>query len=79
MNVINVVVKVGRDGTIVCYVPRNVNRMISFFLKKDRSTGYCEVIGKMINSGAGLRLEILCIYKPYGCQPYVDQLKRLLL
>ena len=46
----------GRDRTIhvVGHVPRNVSRVISFFLKKDGCIGYCEVTGERTNHGAGL-------------------------
>ena len=67
----------GRDGTVrvVGHVPRNVSRMISFFLKKDGCVGYCEVTGERTNHGVGLGLEIPCVYRFYGRQPYVDQLR----
>ena len=48
----------GRDGTVrvVGHVARNASWVISFFLKKNRS------IGDKTNHGAGLGLEIPCIY-----------------
>ena len=70
----------GWDGTVrvVGHVPRNVSRVISFFLKKDGCVGYCEVTGERTNRGAGLELEIPCVYRFYGRQPYIDRLKSLL-
>ena len=56
----------------------NVRGVISFFLKKDGCVGYCEVTGERSNRGAGLGLEIPCVYRFYGRQPYVDLLKSLL-
>ena len=63
---------------VVGHVPRNVSCVISFFLKKDGCIGYCEVTGERTNRGAGLGLEIPCVYRFYGCQPYVDRLNSLL-
>ena len=63
---------------VVGHVPRNASRVISFFLKKNESVGYCEVTGERVNCGAGLGLKIPCVYTFYGCQPYMDQLKNLL-
>ena len=64
----------GHDGTVrvVGHVARNAGRVISFFLKKNRSVGYCEVTGERTNCGAGRSLEIPCIYRFYGHQPCVD-------
>ena len=43
----------GRDRTVcvVGHVPRNASGVISFFLKKSRSIGYCEVTGERTNHG----------------------------
>ena len=70
----------GRDETVcvVDHVPRNVSRMISFFLKKDDCVGYCEETEERTNRGAGLRLKIPCVHRFYGRQPYVNRLKSLL-
>ena len=70
----------GRDRTVrvVGHVPRNVSRVISFFLKKGGHVGYCEVTGERTNRGAGLGLEIPGVYRFYGRQPYVNRLKSLL-
>ena len=63
---------------VVGHVPRNVSCVISFFLKKDDCVDYCEVTGERTNHGAGLGLEIPCVHRIYGRQPYVDRLKSLL-
>ena len=49
-----------------------------FFLKKDGCVGYCEVTGERTNRGAALGLEIPCVYRCYGPQPYIDRLKELI-
>ena len=67
-----------RDGTIVGHVPRNVSRVIFYFLSKDWNVGYCEVTGNRTNRGAGLGLEIPCVYKFHGRQSYVNRLNTLL-
>ena len=50
------VVQDGHDGTVHAtgHVPMNASRVISFFLKKNGSVGYCEVTGERTNHGAGL-------------------------
>ena len=45
---------------------------------KDGCVGYCEVTGERTNHGAGLGLEIPCVYRFYGSQSYVDRFKSLL-
>ena len=50
---------------VVGQVPRNASRVTSFFLKKNESIGYCEVTGERTNHGAGLGLDIPCVYRFY--------------
>ena len=71
-------VAVVKDGTVVGHVPKRVSRVISYFLKKDSSSGLCEVTGSRVNRGVGLGLEIPCRYKFYGHQAYVERLQSLL-
>lgn len=73
-------VAVVKNGTVVGHVPKCVSRVISYFLKKDSSSGLCEVhvTGSRVNRGVGLGLEIPCKYKFYGRQAYVERLQSLL-
>ena len=72
-------VAVEKDGTAVGHIPKNISRIVSFFLKKDGNVGFCEVTGTKVNRGAGLGLEIPCVYRLYGHQKYVERLRTLLL
>jgi hypothetical protein len=68
----------GNGSTVVGHVPRAVSRTVSFFLRKDESVGFCEVTGEIVNRGAGLGLEIPCVYRFYGRLAYIERLKNLL-
>ena len=66
------VMSVVKDGTVVGHVPKYASRVVSYFLKKVGSVGFCEVSGGSVNQGVGLGLGIPCRYKFYGCQAYLD-------
>ena len=68
-----------KDGAVDGHVVKYVSRVICFFLKRVGSVGLCEVTGGRIIRGVGLGLEILCTYKFYGHQAYLDRLQTLLL
>ena len=65
-------VSVVKDGEVVSHIPKYVSRVISFFLKKVESVGFCEVTGSKVNRRVGLGLEIPCTYKFYGRHAYLD-------
>ena len=54
-------VAVIKDSCVVGHILRAVGGTISFFLGKDRSVGFCEVTGAMVNHAAGFGLGILCV------------------
>ena len=54
-------VAVIKDGCVMGHIPMTVSQTVSFFLEKDGSIGYCEVIGAMVNRAAGFGLEIVCV------------------
>ena len=67
------------DGMVVNHISKHVSSAVSFFVKKAPSAGSCEVTGSSVNNGVGLGEEILCYYKFYGRQAYIDRLQTLLL
>ena len=71
-------VAVIKDSRVVGHVLRTVSRTLSFFLGKDRSVGFCEVTGAMVNHAAGFCLGHPCVYRFYGCRAYIVRLKNLL-
>ena len=64
-------VAVIKDGCVVGHILRTVCRIVSLFLGKDRSVGFCEVTGAMVNRTAGFGLEIPCVYRFYGRLAYI--------
>ena len=66
-------VAVIKDSCVVGHILRAVSGTISFFLGKDRSVGFCEVTGAMVNHAAGFGLEILCVV----CTTYSGRLTKL--
>ena len=67
-----------KDGCVVRHILRTVSQTVSFFLRKDRSVGFCEVTGAMVNRAAGFGLDILCVYQFYERLAYIERLKNLL-
>ena len=66
------------DGTVVSHILKHASKAVLFFLKKAGSARLCEVTGSSVNCGVGFGLEILCNYKFYGRQAYVDRLRTVL-
>ena len=66
-----------KDDYKVGHIPRAAGRMVSLFLRKDDSVGFCEVIGVMVNRGAGFGLEISCAF--HGSLACIERVKNLLL
>jgi hypothetical protein len=71
-------VAVMKGLNIVGHVPRHTCKTFFLKKKKDGSTGYCEVTGRRLNCGAGLGVEVPCLYRVYGRSAYVDRLKEIL-
>ena len=67
------------DGTMVGHIPKHATKAVLFFLREFNSARFCEVTGSSVNRGVGLGLEILCNYKFYGRQAYVDRLQTLII
>ena len=71
-------VAVIKDGDIVGHIPYNISNTVSQFLRRDYNKAFAEVTGERVNQGAGYGLEIPCIYRFYGPEPYVKKLKDIL-
>lgn len=72
-------VAVVTDGEVVGHIPHNVSITVSHFLRRDYNKGFAEVTGHKVNRGAGYGLEIPCIYRFYGPEPYIKKLSEILL
>ena len=70
-------VAVHKEGDVVGHVPYNISSLLSNFLKRDCNKGFVEVTGSHVNHGAGYGLEVPCIYRLYGPQPYTEKFKKL--
>ena len=71
-------VSVQKDGETVGHIPFNISNAVSHFLRREFNKGFAEVTGEMVNRGAGYGLEIPCIYRFYGPQPYVTKLEEVI-
>ena len=60
------------DGAIVGHIPYNLAPIVSPFLARDYNKAVTEVTSPRVNRGAGYGMEVLCIYRLYGSQRYVD-------
>ena len=68
-------VAVMKDGQIVGHVPRELSRILYFFLKQPSSRVLCVITGRR---KFGVGLEVPCIYKINGESRIIKRLKRLL-
>ena len=71
-------VAVVNDGEVVGHIPYNMSNIVSQFLRRDYNKAFTEVTGDKVNRSTGYGLEIPCIYKFYGPEPYVKKLREVL-
>ena len=64
-----------KDGTVVGHMPYNLAPLVSYFLERDLNTGSVEITGVPLNRGAGMGMEVPCIYRLVGPEMYVKRLK----
>ena len=63
-----------KDGQIVGRMPRNLARLI-YFLVRDVNKGMAEITRMPLNRGAGMGMEVPCIYRLYGPEVYIIRLQ----
>ena len=71
-------VSVQKDGQIVGHMPRNLAPLVYYFLSRDVNKGVAEVTVMSLNRGAGMRMEVPCIYRLYGPEMYIKQLRKMI-
>ena len=71
-------VAVVNDGEVVGHIPYNMSNIVSQFLRRDYNKAFAEVTGDKVNRGARYGLEIPCIYRLYGPEPYLKKLREVL-
>ncbi len=68
-------IAVMKDDEIVGHVPRELSRILYFFLRRSGSRVSCEITGRR---KFGVGLEVPCVYKINGPSKCIEKLKRLL-
>ena len=68
-------VSVLKNGSIVGHVPRELSKIIKFFLATSGSSVTCHIAGRRKK---GLGLEVPCIYTAKGKSRYIKRLKKVL-
>ena len=71
-------VSVQKDGQVVGHVPRNIAPLFYNFLDRDVNKGFAEVTAKPLNRGAGMGMEVPCVFRLYGPEPYVQRLNDMI-
>ena len=68
-------IAVMKDGEVVGHVPRELSKILYFFLRRSGSRVSCVITGRR---KYGVGLEVPCIYKINGQSKCIEKLKRLL-
>ena len=71
-------VAVVKNDAAVGHMPYTLAPLISYFLMRAVNKGVVEITGERVNHGAGMGLEVPCIYRLYGPKTYIDKLEKLL-
>ena len=64
------------DKATVGHTLHNLALIVSPFLARDFNKAVAEVIGPRVSWGAGYGMEVMCTYRLYGRQRYVDRAKK---
>ena len=67
-----------KDGVVVGHMPRNLASLVSYFLERSFNTGSVEITGAPLNRGAGMRMEVPCIYRLFGPKMYAKRLREVI-
>ena len=63
---------------VVGHVPRNLAPLIFYFLLRDVNKGMVEIVGQPVNRGAGMGMEVPCVYHLFGPKKYLKRLEEVL-
>lgn len=69
-------VSIVKDEQIVGHVPRRLAPLMFYFLSRDFNRGIVEIKGQPLNRGAGMGMEVPCIYRLFGPTAYVSIFKK---
>ena len=67
-----------KDGVVVGHMPRNLASLVSYFLERSFNTGSVEITGAPPNRGAGMGMEVPCIYRLFGPKMYAKRLREVI-
>lgn len=69
---------VQKERHVVGHVPRNMAPLLFYFLDRDVNKGFAEVTAVPLNHGAGMGMEVPCVFRLYGPESYVKRLKDMI-
>ena len=67
-----------KEQEVVGHVPGRISNIVFFFLGYDENIVSCEITGQCINRGAGLGIEVPCVYKFRGRGTHITRLQEFL-
>ena len=67
-------VSVVKDDNTLGHMPYDLAPLVFYFLSREVNKGLVETTGEKVNRGAGMGLELPCIYRLYGPRRYLDRL-----
>ena len=67
-----------KHGQVVGHVPRNLAPLISYFLVREVNKGMVEIKGQPVNRGAGMGMEVPCVYHLFGPNVYLRRLEEVI-
>ncbi len=65
-------VAITNDDSVVGHMPFILAPLVSYFLMRAVNKGVVVITGEKVNRGAGMGLEVPCIYRFYGPKLYID-------
>ena len=71
-------VSIERQGQVVGHVPCNLAPLISYFLLREVNKGMVEMTGQPVNRGAGMGMEVPCVYHLFGPRIYLKRLEEVI-
>lgn len=66
---------VQKEMQVVGHVPQNLPPLLFYFLDRDVNKDFAEVITVPLSRGAGMGMEVPCVFRLYGPEVYVKRLK----
>ena len=68
-------VSVQKEGQVVGHVPRNLAPLLFYFLNREANKGFVKVKARAVNRGAGMGMEVPCVYTLCGSVAFIKRLE----